>query len=108
MLDILSFIFISHLDLVSLILSLLSILLSFWFWKNPISTNFKAKSLCYKEDNFIKYVVGVNNKGWIIKKINRDISNSTILAPTFATNKNNPNIKIPPTTIEELDNLNYE
>jgi len=101
----------AHLDIVSFVLALFSIALSYWFWRNPTDVDFRDKILFRDRNGEIKYVVGKNYKGWIVKRINSDALNGSTLKikpVAYATIKNNPGIKKSPDTLEELERLNYE
>ena len=97
----------SHVDLISFVLSIFSIILGYWFWKHPISTQFQNELPIYDGDN-IKYIVGHDNYGWKIKRVNDTDSDSDINIVSWASLKNNPNIKVPPKTLSEIDLLYFD
>lgn len=96
---------------VALLLFVLSICISYlisrYFWKNPCIQ--ETPRLYNDKENKITYAVRNNNGKWNIKRIDdnaTDIDGAKIV--TIATKSNNPQIKFPPDTIENLRKLNFE
>jgi len=97
-------------EIISLSLSLFAIILSIWFWKNPIDISFVTKKTIIDDkdpDSKIAYCIGKNNKGWLIEKIMIDEATSGKEFTTYASKKNNPKIKHAPSLLEEIKKLNF-
>ncbi len=113
-LNVIEYIFLEHLDATSFVLSILSILIGYWFWKNPLSTEI-IKKRCFTDKNGdIRFISGINHKGWIVKRFDTELSNKlddanikTGPIEEYASRKNNKKVKSPPSTFEELEKLNY-
>lgn len=93
----------------SVSLTMFSIWLAYWFWKNPIDTAIKDKHVFLDKNGDVKYVAGTNHKGWIVQRINL-MENRSLgqKIKSSATIKNNPGIKSIHQAFEELEKLNYE
>jgi len=93
------------LTFISLALSIMAIIMSFYFWRNPISSDIKNKKI-YKSSEEVYFHYGYNNVGWVVEK--RDV-NDVLTGKAFkfiADRKNNRKIRKLP-TITEFENLNY-
>jgi len=94
-----------------ILLFLFSTWLSYLFWKNPIDNDIHNPIHIKDNNGLIRFIIGERRGKWIIQKINRDTSGnipSGEKSKSYATIKNNNNIKIPPKTIEDLEKLNYQ
>lgn len=100
--------FVERLDVISFAFALFSILLSIYFWKNPLSLDIINKRPVYNHEGEVEYILGENDKGWVVKKINMTSEDKSGERMVFvATIKNNKGLKNPPETIDELSKLNY-
>ena len=104
--------FSTHVDFVlNLVLSLFAIVLAYWFWRNPINTDFRRGSRIPFVDNSTgdKYYLGEDHNGWKIRKLisrtGREIGD---IGEVFASKKNNPKVKVMPNNLEEIKKLNFE
>jgi hypothetical protein len=100
---------ISHLDIVSFFVGVFSIFLGYWFWRNPISTDFINESIVEDQKGNIKYIVGHDHQGWKVKRLNYNENGElkTNIA-SWANRKNNPETKSVLPKTAQLDNLNFD
>jgi len=99
------------LDIISFLLALFSIVLSYWFWKNPIEIKVKTVKVLedvLKNGDSVTYKIIINNRGWSIEKITEiEIENELKFIKLYASRKNNPSIAFPPESIEEIRMLSF-
>ena len=107
---IIHYLFVEHFDFtVPTLLALFSIWLACYFWRNPISTDFKPAHLITDTESKIKYEVGHDYKGWKIRRTNYDINGNLITSiKSSASIENNPHIKIAPQTLQEIKLLKFD
>jgi hypothetical protein len=95
----------NFLTIISLVISIIAIILTYYVWKNPTDISTKKKKIFNTRDAIYKF--GVNNKGWFVLKVIEDNIEKGEPFQFVADKKNNPGLKKIEDNVEEFKKLNY-